>query len=332
MWSLLDRANKDATGHLWASLSDVLPLLAEAAPDVFLRAVQTGLKGADPLLRTLFQDQDDGFSASRPHAGLLWALEVVAWSSTHFGHATEQLARLAEVDPGGRLSNRPAESLVDIFRPWLPQTTANASSRLTALKALVSRHPDVGWNLLLALLPEHYASGNFTDTPRFRPWKPTRQGVVPHEFWEFSSAVAEQVVAITQARTFALDRDRLANGQLSTPPQRDQAYTQLQALSEQDLPGEVRVAMWEKLNDELQKHRAFPKRPAWVLPPCGSLRPSSTCLRVSSRSTRSTGTVGCLPVVFSTLALTGATLVMPTTRKLPVVGRRRSTTSWIKVG
>lgn len=263
-FSLLDRANKDSNGQLWASLSDVLPLLAEAAPDVFLSAVQTGLEGADPLLRKLFLDQNDGFSVDSPHTGLLWALETVAWSTSHFGLATELLACLAEIDPGGRLSNRPAQSLVDIFRPWMPQTSAGATSRFTALKALVRRHPAVGWNLLLALLPESYATGLSTHAPRFRRWKPAAQGVTYHEFWEFSSTVAELILEATKREPlrWAESASRLAD---FPPPQRTQAYTQLQELSEQALPDEVRIAIWEKLDEELRKHRTFPDT-WWVLP------------------------------------------------------------------
>ena len=92
---LLTSANDDSTGRKWASLSDVLPLLAEAGPDAFLDAVTKGLSGDDPLLGTMFTDRDsDAFSASSHHTGLLWALENVAWSPDHFGAAVEQLARL----------------------------------------------------------------------------------------------------------------------------------------------------------------------------------------------------------------------------------------------
>ena len=81
---LLRRANEATTGDLWASLTDVLPLLAEAAPDVFLRAVQEGVRErSEPLLSKMFLDAEagDAFSVNSPHTGLLWALEGLAWSS-----------------------------------------------------------------------------------------------------------------------------------------------------------------------------------------------------------------------------------------------------------
>jgi hypothetical protein len=264
VFSLLDRANKDLSGQLWASLTDVLPLLAEAAPNVFLNAVQTALEGRDPVLRKLFIDQYDGFSVDSPHTGLLWALETVAWSRSHFGLAVELLACLAEIDPGGRLSNRPMRSLAEIFRPWLPQTSAGAKSRLAALKALVRRHPPVGWDLLLASLPEQYASGTYTHSPRFQQWKPVDGAVTYRELWEFASAVAEQILNIT--RHEPLRWTEVAGRLTDFPaPQRSKAYAQLEELSEQVCADEVRIAIWAKLDEELRHHREFPDA-AWVLP------------------------------------------------------------------
>ena len=181
VFSLLERANQDVTGQLWASLSDILPLLAEAAPDVFLRAVQEGVSGDDPVLRKLFVDQGDALSVNSPHTGLLWALEALAWSAQHLGLAADMFARLAEIDPGGRLSNRPAASLAAIFRPWLPQTSASAESRLSVLDAIRAQHEDIGWSLLLDLLPQSHAVGMYSHGPIFRDWKPLEEAPPRHD-------------------------------------------------------------------------------------------------------------------------------------------------------
>src|SRR5699024_6559501 len=121
-------ASADGTGQAWQSLADILPLLAEAGPDAFLDAVGAATPGDNPLLATLFQDNADEsgiFSGSTPHSNLLWALECVSWSPDHFGRAVNLLARLDEIDPGGRMSNRPAASLAAIFRPWHPDNSVD---------------------------------------------------------------------------------------------------------------------------------------------------------------------------------------------------------------
>ena len=66
--AVTEHANADPTGRAWQSLADVLPLLAEAAPDAFLDAVDVGLGGNPPLLRSLFLDAELGptFGTSSP--------------------------------------------------------------------------------------------------------------------------------------------------------------------------------------------------------------------------------------------------------------------------
>lgn len=198
---LLSRANKDKSGQLWSSLSDVLPLLAEAAPDAFLSAVTAGATGVDPVLSRMFLDQQDqGFSVSSPHTGLLWALEALAWSRDHVGLAAETLARLAEIDPGGKLNNRPQGSLTDVFRPWLPQTSTDVDGRIAIVDSISRRHPNIGWPLLLSLLPESHSVGTFTYAPRFRSWKPRKESrVVMGDYWKAVNAAIDAVFRLAAA-------------------------------------------------------------------------------------------------------------------------------------
>lgn len=137
--AVLVRANEDPSGDLWISLGDVLPLLAEAAPDEFLTALGEALEAESPFGGRLFQDSSSGLGASSPHVEVQWALEVVAWSPDHVARAVSLLAQMAEQDPGGRLSNRPAEALTAVFRPWLPQTSAGLAERERVLDGLLRR-------------------------------------------------------------------------------------------------------------------------------------------------------------------------------------------------
>lgn len=139
--ALLERANSDVTGQLWLSLSDVLPLLAEAAPDIFLDAIESAIADEGSLRSHLFSDATDDWSSSSPHVHVLWALETLGWSPNHLATVTEVLARLAEIDPGGKLSNRPANVLTNIFRPWTPQTSATTEEQIEVIKTLVEKHP-----------------------------------------------------------------------------------------------------------------------------------------------------------------------------------------------
>jgi len=198
---LFRRANADESGQLWASLTDVLPLLAEAAPDVFLSALDTAIAHPGTLLSQMFTDsQSDALTTASPHGGLLWALEVTAWLPAHFGQSAIALAALSEVDPGGRLSNRPLGSLKAIFRPWLPQTLAGFTDRLASLSALVERYPDTGPRLLIELLPSSHDLATPNAKPEFRAEVPDLERADPREWVETITALVSQLLLLMRGQ------------------------------------------------------------------------------------------------------------------------------------
>jgi hypothetical protein len=150
----------------WASLKDISPLLAEAAPDVFLEVVRKQLTKHPQVFSDLMKDDDGGPFGDCNHSGLLWALEALAWSSTYFSRAVEILRGMAAIDTGGRYSNRPAGSLTDIFMPIWPQTYSTAQERIRELDRLVSKDAKLVWNFTKS----YHSGGHFTEAYRFR-WR-----------------------------------------------------------------------------------------------------------------------------------------------------------------
>jgi hypothetical protein len=69
-----------------------------------------------------FSETKHFLTTSRRHSGLLWVLEVLAWDSMHLPRVAHILARLAVIDPGGRLANRPTKSLLSISSRVYPQS------------------------------------------------------------------------------------------------------------------------------------------------------------------------------------------------------------------
>jgi len=265
---LLMRANADPSGQLWASLSDVLPLLGEAAPDVFLRGVQEGLGEEPPVLRHMFLDYLDAgvLSVSSPHTGLLWALEALAWSPEHLSLVSELLAKLAEIDPGGRLSNRPRSTLATIFRTWLPQTSASADVRTRVIDALSRRHDRVGWELLLDLLPEFRAVGSYSYAPSFRSWKPEIPGVTQKERWDVTSAVIERAIELAGTNTsrWAELVDRLSD---FPPEHRREAFDRLTLLADDGtLSDEDKKEIWNAIETVVRHHSSFADT-KWAMAP-----------------------------------------------------------------
>ncbi|MBI4863794.1 MAG: hypothetical protein HY815_26575 [Candidatus Riflebacteria bacterium] len=174
---ILERARTDP--KLWASLEHQLPDLAEAAPGEFLEAVSQASRGESPVLRKLLDDRDCGLLSSSPHVGLLWALERLAWSGDHLPFVAQVLARLARLDPGGSVANRPKASLRALFRPWLPRSSATVEQRFQVLERLRQTEPDVAWELLASMLPKSHDAAFPTARPRWRDWAPDADECAP---------------------------------------------------------------------------------------------------------------------------------------------------------
>ena len=263
---VLEQANQDRSCQLWASLSDVLPLLAEAAPDAFLKQVREGMRGSEPLLVGMFTDADtDSLSASSPHSGLLWALEGVAWSPDHVGQAVDLLARLAEIDPGGKLANRPQKSLADIFCPWHPENSVSVTRRLAAIDGIRRNHPTISWPLMLDLLPELQAIHFPTREPAYRDWKPLKMRVTVQEYWTFMDEIVRRVLedAAVSAEHWRSLIEKLSH---LYPPGREQVRQTLSRLIDAErFDADTRLQVWESLRDIVARHREFAEAD-WSLP------------------------------------------------------------------
>ncbi|PPK68534.1 hypothetical protein V5P93_004358 [Actinokineospora auranticolor] len=199
--ALLREANDDRTGLLWRSLADVLPLLAEAAPGVFLDAVRAGTRAPDPLLRLIFDDGVAGHHS--PHSGLLWALETLAWSADHRSLATLSVARLAEIDPGGRLANRPSNTLASLLTA-APISPIPVEGRSALINQVRKRYPEVGWRLLDDLT-RHGGFLAHPARPRVRQDWASAESAAPDGLTAYGAALLDAIEAdlITDPRRWA---------------------------------------------------------------------------------------------------------------------------------
>jgi hypothetical protein len=264
---LLQQANEDSTGRLWTSLSDVLPLLAEAAPDIFLNAVDTASTGDDPLIRKLFTDTAGSiFEVHSAHTELLWALERLAWSPDYLSNAALALARLTRLDPGGRLANRPGSSLRSIFVSWYPQTSATFEERLQVLDMLREQEPAVSWKLMLSLLPRPYETVDPAHAPQWREWKPEEQNFsyTPAELWKAAEELITRLLADVGSDSTRLGDIIERIGHLP-PPLRARVCDYLEALDLSTFDIDSREAIGAQLLKLISEHRRFSKA-RWAMP------------------------------------------------------------------
>lgn len=159
----------DGVDHrVFASLDSLLPDLAEAAPRPFLQALEKLMGDDGSQLSPLFEGGDDVMFGRTYYLGILGGLEVLAWSPLYLERTALALGRMAELDPGGKLSNRPINSLADIFLPWNPHTNAGAVARHAALDKVCAAFPAIAWELIKKVIPGGKDSSFGTHRPEWR--------------------------------------------------------------------------------------------------------------------------------------------------------------------
>ena len=192
----------DADEIRWLSLSSHLQSLAEAAPEAFLSAIEPSLaKPYPPVTRLIRETRGSGFVGRCWHAGLLWSLETLAWAPEWLARVALILAQLARVEIKGNWGNTPKRSLLSIWRSWIPQTAADLDQRIAVLDMLISKEPDIAFELLDSLV--HI--GSDSAFPAARPhWRDddagAGRGVVPAERQRMLVAAADRLIACCAAQ------------------------------------------------------------------------------------------------------------------------------------
>ena len=191
----------------WGSLDDQLPALSEAAPTVFLDVLEDTLRSSAQVFEELFSQERGGPFGTIYVTGLLRALEGLAWIDDCFPRSCLILGELAHIDPGGQWANRPSSSLSEILLPWMPQTLAPLQKRMATVRAILDEFPDVGWKLVLSLLPGQLRMSSGSHKLRWRE--------VVSEEYEVRVSQAEYVEEVTGYSELAFelagdDPERLA--------------------------------------------------------------------------------------------------------------------------
>ena len=122
-------ALKDMTVDRLRALHTVMPLLAEAAPETFLEAMEADLQQSNSAQKALlnFRRGDGGSESARLIYGtdalsyrssLMWAYEALAWFPDYAEQAIDLLALLADKEVLDHHGGQPRQSLAELLKPW----------------------------------------------------------------------------------------------------------------------------------------------------------------------------------------------------------------------
>lgn len=242
----------------WATLGHDLTILAEAAPEVFLRCAARLIEREPDTVCALLRPEEGAPLDRVDHgAGLIAALEVLAWHPDHLAQATRLLMSLVVLAPG---STWIPDVLRGIFLYWRPHTTASVDVQIAALDGLDLTHRELAFDLLLRLLPKHHDTAMGGNQPRHRGWlRGWQDAPSPEDATRMRQAIWDRVVEGVRECPDRLIRVLPHLHQLSV----DMHLPRILEIVE-GLPGEVlsepqRRELWAALRSVLTRHMRYPE-------------------------------------------------------------------------
>ncbi|HVE53468.1 MAG TPA: hypothetical protein VNB23_08805, partial [Ramlibacter sp.] len=247
--------------RVMASLRNQLPLLAEAAPIPFVDALEALLQGGSNI-EQIFLDR--GLFSSPFHIGLLWAVEVLAWSPEYLPRVVAATVQMHERFGGLMNGNSALTTLREIFLAWSPGTSASIGERLNVLRNVAQKHPRGTWELLLKLMPRPAGdSASPTQEPSWRDFgRSDRPLLTRAEVAKTYRAYAE--FSLEQAES-NLPRllDLLPFFSEFPPEYRERLLRLIGSCESHDSADRLRA--WNQIRDFVAKHRSFSDA-FWALP------------------------------------------------------------------
>lgn len=254
---------KDAEPNLWISLDRELPLIAEASPSSFLQHVNISLNSAEPALLPMLTEKPGMLTPSAHHTGMLWAMEALAWIPEYLEDATILLARLARLDPGIKMVNKPINSLLEIYKSWHHQTLASLDQRIAVLRALIEEDNNIAWKVLFSMLHAGRGIAQPTHRPRWRLFgMPVNTDVTQGEYWSIGDQVIDFLLSMV-----GNDADRIAELLNRSTELNIDHRNKIITVAEQNADNivEGKKQVWSALRKILSDSRSYPSAD-WTIP------------------------------------------------------------------
>lgn len=253
---LMARVCSDQSGTLLVNIAPYMGLLAEAEPDGFLQFIEDQIIDGTLLYKLLDEGDASPVGRGSPHCSLLWALESLAWSEQYFDRSVKCLAGLANIDPGGRIANRPQASLRNILMPWANHTNASNPSRRVALEKISVRYPSVAWTLVMDLWPMTHTTSFPPEQPTLRDWRSEERPVTMSDLYARLQTITDQAIELagTDAKRWA----ELIGRAHAVPPDLERRIIDgFEAFVREPLQRTDQEQLWQVLRDIVAEHRTY---------------------------------------------------------------------------
>ena len=173
--------------RILASADEVMPLLAEASPSIYLVSVERALE-KHRAIQDYLGERLTGLSSTYMGWGLISSIKVCARQKDLLSRA---MTLLIGISPYTTLSK---DAMVTILLPWLPQTEASAESRIGMGRYLMRCGEPQAWDALRELLPNKATSTIGADKLTYLSTADFSEPAPMEEFWQVSKAYCECVL------------------------------------------------------------------------------------------------------------------------------------------
>ena len=143
--------------------------LAEASPKEFLSFLEKLPKDILDEVFTPRQPEYSLFGWEISYTELLFSLEMLAWNVDYLNSVTNLLLQYSEYKNESNFSNKPINSLYNIFRVFMPQTYATYKERMTILNACASKNQNIVYEICKRICES--LNGCVLDTNQCYRWR-----------------------------------------------------------------------------------------------------------------------------------------------------------------
>ena len=186
-------ALQDMTVERLRALHTIMHLLAEAAPEAFIEAMEADLERTDSAQKALLNFRRGG-SPQEPAAQLAYSTDAVtyrsslmrsyetlAWFPEFAEQAIDLLAQLADEEVLDHNGGQPRQSLAELLKSWHRGSVLESERHCAVLRRLAKNHPDWAVDFVRKCLPAGHDVANIPKLPLWRGQTDGAGSVRPEE-------------------------------------------------------------------------------------------------------------------------------------------------------
>ena len=247
--------NKD--WKIFATLKNILIDFAELNSSEYLKQLNELLK-EDNNLKCLLDDSEDPLFKENYIYGIIWSLELISWNANFIHEAFNIFSKLYIYYP------KIIDEMSRILLPWYPQTHANFEIRISVVKTCLKEYPDVGWKLLMKLMPNVVTNTSPISKPKWNNIPKENDNVTTEEvltqYNEYIKiAIENSDINITKLK------DLIHVLEHSNKNQFDEICKKLLSDEIKRIKTENRYILWNEIQNIIAKHSRF-STSEWALP------------------------------------------------------------------